>query len=113
MLPFLTGAAFGIRLLTCKQALVERGERSGWMRESYLQNPASGRHTLPLSRQPPKLTVINRETSGIHPAIDGQIRPGNVRGVRAGDERYHCGDFFNAPVATERCGSLLWHRPIA
>src|SRR6266540_5725205 len=50
---------------------------------------------------------------GIHSAIHGKIRPGNVRGLRAGNERYHRGDLINTPVAVERCGGLLRHRPIA
>jgi len=33
--------------------------------------------------------------SGIHPAIHGEIRAGNVRGFRAGDERHQRGDLIN------------------
>src|ERR1700752_3774318 len=36
---------------------------------------------------------------GIHSTIHGEIRPRNVRGLRTGDERYHCGDRLNMPVA--------------
>src|SRR5258706_14494978 len=51
--------------------------------------------------------------SGIHPAINGKIRPGNVRGLRTGDERHCGGDLVNTPIAVERRSGLLWHRPIA
>src|ERR1700738_1889810 len=51
--------------------------------------------------------------SGIHSAINGQIRPGNVRGLRTGDERHHRSDFINMPITVERCGGLLRHRPVA
>src|SRR6202171_4022704 len=47
--------------------------------------------------------------SGIHPAINGKIRPGNVRGLRTGDERHRGGDLINMPVAVERGGGLLRH----
>src|SRR6058998_1070896 len=51
--------------------------------------------------------------SGIHPAINGEIRAGNVRGLWTGDERHQRGDLINAPIAVERCGGLLRHRPLA
>src|SRR6267143_3980598 len=51
--------------------------------------------------------------SGVHSAIDRKIRPGNVRGLRTGDERHHRGDLINMPIAVERCGGLLRYRPIA
>ncbi len=51
--------------------------------------------------------------SGIHSAIHGKIRPGNVRGLRTGDKRHHRSDLINAPVAVECCGGLLRYRPIA
>src|SRR3989442_12214626 len=51
--------------------------------------------------------------SGIHPAINGEIRPGNVRGLRTGDERHQRGDLINMPIAVERCGDPLRNRPIA
>src|SRR5437867_11006443 len=51
--------------------------------------------------------------SGIHPAINGEIRAGNVRGLRTGDERHQRGDLINMPIAVERCGGLLRHRPSA
>src|SRR5712691_13481335 len=51
--------------------------------------------------------------SGIHSAINGQIRPGHVRGLRTGDERHQGGDLFNMPISVERCGGLLRYRPIA
>src|SRR3989442_14626260 len=41
--------------------------------------------------------------SGIHPAVDGEIRAGNVRGLRTGDERHQRGDLINMPIAVERC----------
>src|SRR5947209_7196815 len=43
--------------------------------------------------------------SGIHPAINGEIRAGNVRGLRTGDERHQRGDLINMAVAVERCGA--------
>ena len=43
--------------------------------------------------------------SGIHPAINGEIRAGNVRGLRTGDERHQGGDLINMAVAVERCGA--------
>src|ERR1700685_1877650 len=51
-------------------------------------------------------------TSGIHSAIDGKIRPGNVGGLRTGNERDHRSDLFNTPIAVERCGGFLGHCPI-
>src|SRR5438093_11682549 len=51
--------------------------------------------------------------SGIHPAINGEIRAGNVRGLLTGDESHQRGDLINAPIAVERCGGLLRHRPLA
>src|SRR5260370_5187466 len=42
----------------------------------------------------------------------GQIRPGDVRGFRTGDERHHCGDLIYMPIPVERCGGLLRYRPI-
>src|SRR5438128_5177486 len=51
--------------------------------------------------------------SRIHPAIDGKIRPGDVRGLRTGDERHQRGDLIDMPITVERCGGLLRHRPIA
>jgi len=51
--------------------------------------------------------------SGIHSTIHGQIRPGNVRGLRTGDERDHRGDLLSAAVAVKCSGGLLRHRPIA
>jgi hypothetical protein len=51
--------------------------------------------------------------SGIHSAINGKIRPGNVGGLRTGDERHQGGDLFNMPISVERCGGLLRYRPIA
>src|ERR1700730_12722071 len=50
--------------------------------------------------------------SGVHSAIHGKIRPGNVRGLRTGDKRHHRGDLIHTPVTIERCGGLLRHRPI-
>src|SRR5258705_8452794 len=51
--------------------------------------------------------------SGIHSAIHGKIRPGNVRGLRTGDKRHQRSDLINAPEAVECCDSLLRYRPIA
>jgi hypothetical protein len=49
---------------------------------------------------------------GIHSAVNGQIRSGDVRRFRTGDERHHGGDLLNAPITVKRCGGLLWDRPI-
>ena len=54
-----------------------------------------------------------RVGSGIHSAINGKIGPGDVRGLRPGDERHHRRDLINTPIAAERCGGLLRYRPIA
>jgi hypothetical protein len=48
--------------------------------------------------------------SGIHPAINSEIRAGNVRGLRTGDERHQRGDlimidFRSIAVASENPGS--------
>src|SRR5437867_4334256 len=51
--------------------------------------------------------------SGIHSAIHGKIRPGNVRGLRTGDKRHQRSDLINVSVAVECCGGLLRCRPIA
>src|ERR1700751_1378394 len=51
--------------------------------------------------------------SGIHSAIHGEIRPGNVRGLRTGDKRHQRGDLIDAAKAVECCGGLLRYRPIA
>src|SRR4030095_8477740 len=51
--------------------------------------------------------------SGIHSAINGKIRPGDVRGVRPGDKRHQRGDLITLPIAVECCGGLLRYRPIA
>src|ERR1700751_407481 len=50
--------------------------------------------------------------SGIHSAIHCEIRPCNVRGLRARDERHHRGDLIHVPIAVEGCCGLLWYRPI-
>ena len=51
--------------------------------------------------------------SGIRPAINGQISPGDERGLRTGDEGHQRGDLINMSAAVERCGGLLGHCPIA
>src|SRR5665213_3077423 len=61
---------------------------------------------------PIRTCLFVRFGSGIHSAIDGKIRPRNVRGLRTGDERHHRGDLIHTPVTTERCGGLLRYRPI-
>ena len=61
----------------------------------------------------PRQALRVRVGSGIHPASNGDIRAGNVRGLRTGDERHQRGDLINMPIAVERCGGLLRHRPIA
>ena len=42
--------------------------------------------------------------SGIHPAINGEIRAGNVRGLRTGDERHQRGDL----IKHAHSGRALW-----
>src|SRR5258707_748026 len=39
--------------------------------------------------------------SGIHSAIHGQVRPGDVRGLRAGDKRDQRSYLINLPIAVE------------
>src|SRR5882672_3820906 len=74
-------------------------------------NTMSCRVTLP--RWPfPLHRRLNLRLS-IHPTIHGKIRPGNIRGLRTGDERHHRSDFINASVTVECCGGLLRYRPIA
>src|SRR6266446_2828543 len=51
--------------------------------------------------------------SGIHSAIHGKIRAGDVRRLRTGDKRDHCSDLVNVPEAVECCSGLLRHRPLA
>src|SRR2546430_7044920 len=55
----------------------------------------------------PRQALRVRVGSGIHPASNGEIRAGNVRGLRTGDERHQRGDLINMPIAVERCGGLL------
>src|SRR6266850_199369 len=50
---------------------------------------------------------------GVHAAIDCQVRAGDVRGFRTGDERHHRGDIVNMTIAVECCGGLLRRCPIA
>src|SRR5260221_14357713 len=57
--------------------------------------------------------VVMTFASGIHSAIDREIRAGDVRGLRTGDERHQRGDLFNMPIAVERRSGLLRHRPVA
>src|SRR6266700_2608746 len=51
--------------------------------------------------------------SGIHSAIDGKIRPGDVGRFWTGDKCDHRSDLINTPEAVECGGSLLRHRPLA
>src|SRR6267142_5044880 len=51
--------------------------------------------------------------SGNHSAIHRKIRPGNVRGLRTGDNRHQRSDLINAPVTVECCECLLRYRPFA
>src|SRR2546426_7331103 len=57
--------------------------------------------------------IWNPCRSGIHSAIHGKIRPGNVRGLRTGYKRHQRSDLINVSVAVECCGGLLRYRPIA
>src|SRR5260370_7001602 len=50
--------------------------------------------------------------SGIHSAIHGKIRPGDVRGLRTGDKRHHRGELVHTPVTIEPSAGLLRHRPL-
>src|SRR5258708_25832671 len=54
-----------------------------------------------------------RWSSGVHAAIDGQVRAGDVRCIRTGDEGHHRGDIVNMAIAVECGGGLLRHRPVA
>src|ERR1700674_2555274 len=59
------------------------------------------------------LLVVSEMQLGVHAAINCQVRAGDVRRFRTGDERHHRGDLINMPIAVERCGGLLRYRPIA
>src|SRR6266581_1477613 len=50
--------------------------------------------------------LLSAWLSGVHSAIHGKIRPGDVRGLRTGDKRHHRGDFIDVPVAVECRGRL-------
>ena len=50
---------------------------------------------------------------GVHAAIDCQVRAGDVRRFRSGDECHHRGDLVNSAIAVECRGGLLRDRPIA
>src|SRR6267378_6107661 len=50
---------------------------------------------------------------GVGSTIDGQVRAGDVRRFRTGDERHQCGDIVNTPVAVERRVGLLGRSPFA
>src|SRR5260370_815858 len=67
------------------------------------------RWPFPLHR---RLNLRSSIASGIHSAVHGKIRAGNVRGLRSGDKRHHRGDLIHTPVTIKRCGGLLRHRPI-
>src|SRR6266446_9055071 len=67
------------------------------------------RWPFPLHR---RLNLRSSLASGIHSAVHGKIRAGNVRGLRSGDKRHHRGDLIHTPVTIKRCGGLLRHRPI-
>jgi hypothetical protein len=56
--------------------------------------------------------ALTKLSVGVNSAINGQIRIGDVRRFRTGDEGHHCGDLLNVPIAVERCGGLLRYRPI-
>src|ERR1700758_5090256 len=53
-----------------------------------------------------------RVSSGIHSAIHGKVRSGDVGGFRTREKRCHCGNLLNMPIAVERSGGLLRYRPI-
>src|SRR6266852_6846518 len=58
------------------------------------------------------LNLRSSIVSGIHSAVLGKIRAGNVLGLRSGDKRHHRGDLIHTPVTIKGCGGLLRHRPI-
>src|SRR6267142_5496986 len=45
--------------------------------------------------------------SGVHAAIDCQVRAGDVRRIRTGDERHHRGDIVHMAIAVECSRGLL------
>src|SRR6476646_1221696 len=49
----------------------------------------------------------------VHAAIDCQVRAGDVRRFRSGDECHHRGDFISTAITVESRGGLLRDRPIA
>src|SRR5260370_680439 len=72
--------------------------------------PKPGVRTDPLSSGP---WAECARWSGVRATVDGQIRTGDVRGLRTSHERHQRGDLLNMSVAVERCGGLLRHCPIA
>src|SRR6266404_1188710 len=69
--------------------------------------PSDAPATWPRSVQRPAWV-----SSGVHSAVHGKIRAGNVRGLRSGDKRHHRRDLIYTPVTIKRRGGLLRHRPI-
>src|SRR5262249_23952142 len=59
------------------------------------------------------LSELSASLSGVHSAIHGKVRAGDVRRLRTGDERHQRSDLINVPVAVECCGGLQRYRPIA
>src|SRR3954470_3938217 len=57
--------------------------------------------------------LLSESLSGVHSAIQGKICPGDVRRLRAGDERHQRSDLIDVPVAVECRGRLQRYRPIA
>src|SRR5271156_4870502 len=53
-----------------------------------------------------------QRASGIHSAVDGNIRTSDVGRLRSGDKRDRVGDLFHTPVTIKRCGGLLRNGPI-
>ncbi len=79
-------------------------------RDRHLQSRHSGA-IFPLTRTDGRLRW--GVGSGVHSAIHGKIRPGDVRRVRTGDERDQRCDLVNAPVAVQCCGGFLRRCPVA
>src|SRR6202043_1052290 len=70
--------------------------------------PPRGFSRLAADGRPPR-----RRWSGVCATVAGQIRTGDVRGLRTSHERYQRGAFVNRSVAVERCIGLLGRGPIA
>src|SRR5712692_9770553 len=82
---------------------------SSWLGSSMSGNFSPGRR-LSFIASPRHRRYV---ALGIHSPINGEIRPGNVRGLWTGDERHQRGDLIDTPIAVKRGGGLLRRRPLA